>query len=473
MTRPIKTILRSMILKLRRYFLFSLLVLFSLLIITLIKCSSSRSKLDKPNIVFIMIDDLGYGDVACFGSKFIKTPNIDRMAAEGLKFTDFHSNGPVCSPTRAALMTGMYQYRLGSIFESPLSGKTTHDSGMPLEVVTIAEVLKESGYATGMYGKWHLGYLPPYLPNNQGFDDFWGLGSGDGDHHTHVDRWGREDWWHNDKLYLEDGYSADLITDHSIQFIHDHMKKPFFLYVAHLAIHFPWQGPDDPPHRLAGSTYENDKWGMIPDKNNVGPHVKAMVEVVDEGVGEIIQTLKNLGLEENTLVIFTSDNGGYLHYANEFHNISSNGPLRGQKGEVYEGGHRVPGIAYWPGMITPATTDETVLSMDMFPTFVSLAEAKIHEDNIMDGVDITPLLLHGTKLPERLIYWKIGNDIAVRQGSWKLVMRDEEAPELYNLKEDIGEINDLSKIHHGIVSDLLNEYEEWYLDMENYALRWN
>ena len=160
------------------------------------------------------------------------TPNIDHLAEMGLRFTDFHSNGPMCTPTRAAFMTGMYQHRLGAKFEAALSGKTERDQGMPFGALTIAEVLKEAGYATGMFGKWHLGYMPPYLPHDQGFDEFRGLGSGDGDHHTHVDRWGREDWWHNNKPEMEDGYSTDLITRHSAQFIRDHRKDPFF-YTFH------------------------------------------------------------------------------------------------------------------------------------------------------------------------------------------------------------------------------------------------
>ena len=154
-------------------------------------CTTQDNEAGKPNIVYIMIDDLGYGDLGCYGNRFNLTPNIDHLAVRGLRFTDFHSNGPMCTPTRAAFMTGMYQHRLGRKFEAALSGKTEHDQGMPSGALTIAEVLKEAGYATGMFGKWHLGYLPPYLPHDQGFDEFRGLGSGDGDHHTHVDRWGR------------------------------------------------------------------------------------------------------------------------------------------------------------------------------------------------------------------------------------------------------------------------------------------
>jgi arylsulfatase A-like enzyme len=265
---------------------------------------------------------------------------------------------------------------------------------------------------------------------------------------------------------MEAGYSTDLITRHSIQFMRDHGAEPFFLYVSHLAIHFPWQGPDDPPHRVAGTTYENDKWGIIPDPNDVSPHVKAMTESVDNGVGEILQALNELGLENNTLLIFTSDNGGYIHYAHEFHRISDNGDLRGQKTEVYEGGHRVPFIAYWPGRILPGTkTDETVLTMDMFPTFAALAGAEIPLDKQPDGVNIGPLLLDGESLPSRYIFWKIGDEKAIRKGPWKLVSLGDNPPELYDLEKDIGETDNKADDHPELVSGMLKAYEEWHRDV--------
>ena len=220
--------------------------------------------------------------------------------------------------------------------------------------MTIAELLKQNGYATGCFGKWYLGYVPPWLPPNQGFDEFRGLASGDGDHQTHIDRWGRNDWWHNNRIAMEEGYTAELLTKYSINFIETHRDRAFFLYLPQLAIHFPWQGPNDPPHRVAGKDYEKDKWGVILNPGNVSPQLKAMIELVDKSVGEIVVALKRWKLGRRTVVIFTSDNGGYLNYGAQFQNISSNGPLRGQKGSVYEGGHRVPMIVSWPGTIAPA-----------------------------------------------------------------------------------------------------------------------
>ncbi len=385
--------------------------------------SPERAHAEHPNFVVILADDLGYGDLGSYGSEVNRTPHIDRLAAEGLRFTDFHSNGPMCTPTRAALLTGRYQQRFGPRFERALSGRTARDQGLPLGAVTIAEALKEAGYATGIYGKWHFGYQAPYLPTRQGFDEFRGLLSGDGDHHTHVDRSGNPDWWHGEAIATEEGYTADLITRHSSAFIERHRDEPFFLFVSHLAIHFPWQGPDDPPHRVAGRDYWNDKWGMIPDEDNVAPHVKAMVEALDESVGDIVATLRRLDLERRTLVFFTSDNGGYRHYAHRFHNISSNGPLRGQKTDVFEGGHRVPAIARWPGRIRPGVCDHTVMTFDLFPTLLSLAGRATGPD--LDGVDISALLFDGAELAPRTLFWRMRRHRAVWRGPWKLVSVDD------------------------------------------------
>ncbi len=421
-----------------------------------------------PSIVLIVADDLGYGDVGCHGSEFNRTPHIDRLAATGLRFTDFHSNGPMCTPTRAAMLTGVYQQRFGKQFDGPLSGKTTRDHGLPLEAVTIAEVLKRKGYASACFGKWHLGFIPPWLPTSQGFDEFRGLGSGDGDHHTHIDRSGREDWWHNNEIVMEEGYTADLLTKYSIDFMERHQDAPFFLYVPHLAIHFPWQGPKDPPHREKGNDYWDDKWGVIPEPQNVRPHVKAMVESIDDSVGRIVAALKRLQLEERTLVVFTSDNGGYLTYGPTYSNISNNGPLRAQKGSVYEGGHRVPAIFHWPGKIAPAVTDETAISVDLLPTFARIANAAT-ENLHLDGVDLTPLLFQGDSLPERLLFWRMRSQKAVRRGPWKLVAEKPRQIELYHLGRDLGERRDLAAEKPEILEELRAAWEAWEADVNRSA----
>lgn len=422
---------------------------------------AERAHADPPNFVVILADDLGYGDLGSYGSEQNRTPHLDRLAAEGLRFTDFHSNGPMCTPTRAALLTGLYPNRFGPRFEAALSGRSDRDRGLPLEAVTIADALKDAGYATGMYGKWHLGYQAPWLPTRQGFDEYRGLLSGDGDHHTHVDRSGNRDWWHGDALEMEEGYTTDLITRHSADFIERHREEPFFLFVSHLAIHFPWQGPDDPPHRVAGRDYWEDKWGVIPDKKNVAPHVKAMVEALDRSVGDIVATLRRLDLEGQTLVFFASDNGGYLDYGSRFENISSNGPLRGQKTDVFEGGHRVPAIARWPGRIRPGVSDQTVLTFDLLPTLLALAGQERPTLAAMDGVDVSALLLDGKALAPRTLFWRMRQKKAVRRGPWKLVQVGEGAPMLFDLAADLGEERDVAGQNPELVAALQAAFAGW------------
>ena len=424
----------------------------------------------RPNFMLIVADDLGYGDLGCYGHESNKTPHLDAMADEGTKFVDFHSNGPMCSPTRAALLTGQYQNRFGRAFESALSAKTHANTGLPLRTVTIPEALKKAGYATGMFGKWHLGYNLPYLPTRHGFDEFRGLLTGDGDHHSHISRSGTEDWWCDERIEMEDGYSADLITRDSIDFMERNRNKPFFLYVAHLAIHFPWQGPDEQAHRMKGQDYWNlSKLG--PHKEGeVGPVVRQMIEAVDKSVGKIMAALNRLGLDDNTFVFFTSDNGGYLSYGGRHKGeISSNGPLRGQKGDVFEGGHRVPAVAWWPGRIKAgAVTKSTTMTMDLMPTYLELAGVKAPESdsyNVQDGNTLTPVLFEGLPMPERVLFWRRGKEWAVRQGPWKLVGVNKGEMMLFNLDDDIGEQKDLANERPDLVEKLLAAYKDWEKDV--------
>ena len=440
--------------------------------------ASSEISSAKPNFVLIVADDLGYGDIGCYGNDRNRTPNLDAMAAEGMKFIDFHANGPMCSPTRAALLTGQYQNRFGRAFESALSAKAHANIGLPLRSVTIPEALKKVGYATGMFGKWHLGYNLTYLPTRHGFDKFKGLLTGDGDHHSHISRSGTEDWWHDERIEMEDGYSVDLITQHSIDFMERNINKPFFLYVAHLAIHFPWQGPDEQAHRVKGQSYWNlSKLGPH-EEGEVGPVVQQMVEAMDKSVGKIMAALKRLGLDNNTFVFFTSDNGGYLDYSGLYKDvISSNGLLRGQKGDVFEGGHRVPAIAWWPGRIKAGiVTQETTMTMDLMPTYLELAGAKVPGPNnhkTLDGRSLRPLLFEGLPMPERTLFWRRGKDWAVRRGPWKLIGSNNGEMRLFNLDDDIGEQKDIVKEKPELIEELLTIYKEWEKDVagKNYR-RW-
>ena len=416
---------------------------------------------ERPNIVLIVADDLGYGDIGPYGHPDGRTPHLDRMAAEGTRFTDFHANGPMCSPTRAALLTGLYQNRFGPAFEHALSAQRHRDLGLPAGVVTVAEALRAAGYATAMFGKWHLGYRAPHLPTNHGFDTFRGLLTGDGDHHAHLSRSGTPDWWRDDRLAPESGYTAELITRHSVDFIERNRDRPFFLYAAHLAIHFPWQGPDEAVHRVPGGDYWNlTKLGPHPE-GEVGPVVRAMVEALDRSVGETLDTVRRLGLERKTVGVFVSDNGGYLDYDGRFRGeISDNGPLRGQKGDVFEGGHRVPAIVWGPGRIrSGATVYQTAMTMDLMPTI--LGWAGVRETPPTDGTSLAPLLETGAALPERALFWRAGDERAVRRGPWKLVALGEAPPLLFHLSDDVGETTDLAGRHPSQVRRLAEALARW------------
>lgn len=424
-------------------------ILFFSIVVSIFSCVPRE--FERPNIILIMADDLGYGDIGCFGNTEIKTPVLDKMAVEGLVFTDFHSNGAVCSPTRAALLTGRYQQRSG--LEGVIYAKgNTRQTGLDPKEVTFADYLKKAGYATGIVGKWHLGYNIDYNPIYQGFDFFRGYVSGNIDYHSHVDGAGIPDWWHALEKTEEKGYVTDLITDYSLEFIEKNKHQPFCLYIAHEAPHYPFQGRKDKADRLPGV-----KFKAHGSNENKQAAYKEMIEVMDEGTGKIFVLLEKLGLKENTLVIFCSDNGG-------LRDVGNNGILRGSKGKLLEGGHRVPAIAYWPGYIEPGVTDETVLSMDFFPTFMNLSKALPAYDFQLDGVDITRLLIEDKSLPTRTLFWRYRDQKVARNGKWKLLI-DNDTTHLYNVEADISEQINLAVLEEEIVSQLKLELEKWEKDV--------
>jgi len=408
--------------------------------------ASSRTA-GRPNIILIMADDLGYGDVGCYGSTRIKTPNIDALAQGGMKFTDYHSNCPVCSPTRAALLTGRYQQRSG--IEGVVYAKgPARQTGLALEETTFAEVLKNHGYATALFGKWHLGYNVEFNPARQGFDEFRGYVSGNVDFHSHIDGAGFDDWWKNLEKIPEEGYVTDLITKHGVDFIERHKDEPFCLYMPHESPHSPYQGRNDPPVRLPGGKKSKGLKGQ-----EIARAYREMVEVMDEGIGRIVDTVKRLGLERQTFIFFCSDNGATKN--------GSNGALAGYKGSLWEGGHRVPAVACWPGRIKAGTTtDHTVLGMDLFATMVSIAGAKLPTGLKLDGVDLFGMLTENKKLPERTLYWRYRKEKAVREGPWKLLVRDGKSM-LFDLDEDLGEKNDLARTERRVLKRLEEELAVW------------
>ncbi len=391
-----------------------------------------------------MADDLGYGDLSCYGNTYIYTPNLDRMAKEGIRFTDYHSNGAVCSPTRAALLSGRYQQRVG------ITGVVytwLRDSlGMSQEVHTLAESFQEAGYATAIFGKWHLGYKTEFNPIHQGFDTFKGFVAGNVDYHSHLDNQLVFDWWENDSLKEDPGYTTDLITQYAVDYLHKKQDQPFFLYLPYAAPHDPYQGREDAPVRQT-----NQPLREVPKESLPGLY-KEMVEVLDEGIGSLLSTLDALDLTRNTFIFFCSDNGANRN--------GSNYPYSGFKGGLYEGGHRVPAIAYWPGTIEGEQTfSQTAMSMDLFPTLLDIA--KIQGPGIsFDGLSLHPALLEDAILPERPIFWKYNKQKAYRQGDWKLLIKEEEV-ELYNLKADPKEENNLSSSQPDKLSTMLEVLESW------------
>lgn len=408
---------------------------------------AQKKSAEKPNIVLIMADDMGYGDLGCYGNEDIKTPNIDKLAENSLKFTDFHSNGAVCTPTRAALLTGNYQQRSGLEGVIYVRGET-RETGLDTDsTTTIAELLKSNGYATGIMGKWHLGYKEKFNPVNQGFDEFYGYLSGNVDYHSHYDNSGIYDWWHNLDSIQEKGYSTDLITQHSVDFINAHKKEPFFLYVPQEAPHAPFQGRNDPAYRFPNTEFSY--YGNVKDSLRA---YKEMIEVMDEGVGKIMSALKKNDLEKNTLVIFLSDNGSEV--------FGNNGVLRGDKGSLYEGGHRVPALAYWKGKIKSGKSSETLLTMDFLPTFLAITDTQPPEKIKFDGVDFTDVLFNRWKLKKRPVFWRYRGQKVVREKEWKLFISKRDTA-LYNLDMDIRETNNLSKENPEKVKDLAKKLTEW------------
>ncbi|MFP4058448.1 MAG: sulfatase-like hydrolase/transferase [Candidatus Brocadiia bacterium] len=408
----------------------------------------------RPNIVLILADDLGYGDLGYMGNPRIRTPHLDALAAEGVRFPDFHSSGAVCSPTRAGLLTGRYQQRAG--IPMVISAARHRHVGLDPGEATFAERLQAAGYATALFGKWHLGYLPKFNPVHQGFDAFRGYVSGNVDYFSHVDQTGRADWWHGDRLEPEEGYVTHLVTRHAVRFIEEHREGPFCLYVAHEAPHYPYQGPGDEADRAVGG-----KFPVRGSRRDKAAAYKEMVEAMDASVGQVVAALRRLGLDRQTFVFFFSDNGATPP--------GSNAPLRGRKGTLWEGGHRVPAIAWWPGRVPAGgVCEEPTLCLDLFPTFIELAGATVPRGLKLDGVSLAPLLLEGERLGPRTLFWGHGRQRAVRRGRWKLLLGTGgkgDEPRLFDLAESLEEKHDVAPDSPRRVESLLAALEAWEEDV--------
>lgn len=414
---------------------------FALLVLAAASVGLAQAAQRPPNFIVILADDLGCADISLYGG-WVQTPRIDRMAREGMTFRDFHSNSSVCSPTRAAFLTGRYQQRVGIV--DVIVGKDEPDSGIPPATPTLASALQQNGYATALFGKWHCGYTERFNPARLGFDEFIGFLHGGADYHQHAA-------WRNG-LKVEDvkGYSTDLITRNSIDFIKRHQSQPFFLYIAHQAVHNPYQTREDVPESRAADWKAN----QVGEENR--PRYRKLVEDLDCSVGQVMDALKELGLAENTLVWFWSDNGDVRMSPQER-------PYRGGKFSQYEGGHRVPSVVWWPGRIEAgARSDALVAGFDLFPTLAALAGVGRDKLPHFDGIDVGEHLLARKPLPERDLFFgyepKLGT--AMRRGDWKMILKEGQA-ELYDLKSDIQEVRNLAAERPDIAAPMREAIEQF------------
>jgi arylsulfatase A-like enzyme len=404
----------------------------------------------KPNIVFIMADDLGYADVSCYGQRDYTTPNVDRLAIEGLKFTQAYSNSANCSPTRTGLITGRYQMRLPVGLEEPIGEETPKNVGLPPSHPTLPSLLKKSGYATTLVGKWHLGFLPDYSPLKSGYDHFFGIFGGAADYFNHGSK-------SPAPLFEEEvpadrvGYMTNLLGDRAEQTIERYAKskEPFLLSLHFNAPHWPWEGPDDEAEskRIKGRLNHRD--------GGTQKTYMAMVQSMDSNIGRVLQALDVHGLASNTIVIFTSDNGG--------ERFSKIWPFSGMKGELLEGGLRIPAIVRWPGRVAAGSISEQVMiSMDWMPTLLAAAGTQPDPGYPPDGENLLPVVDGRASSHGRKLFWrfKAGAQRAVRDGDWKY-LRIAGNEFLFDVVKDPRERANLKGRNTDIFDRLKNDWETW------------
>jgi arylsulfatase A-like enzyme len=404
----------------------------------------------RPNIVFIVADDLGYADLSCCGRRDFSTPNIDRIAERGLRFTQAYANSAVCSATRLALITGRYQYRLPLGLEEPLAGKT--DVGLPPAHPTLPSLLRGIGYGTTLVGKWHLGLPPSFGPRQSGYDRFWGILSGAVDYYTHINSRGEPDLWDGDEAASAAGYLTDLLGDRAVETVDRHARsgQRFLLSLHFNAPHWPWEAPGDEAEaeRLRGTRLRHHDGGTQRT-------YARMVQAMDLQIGRVLQALDATGLAHDTIVIFTSDNGG--------ERFSDTWPFTGIKTELLEGGLRVPALVCWPACIPAGrTSDQVMITMDWFPTLLEAAGTAPHPDYPSDGISLLPVLT-GERGPEpRRLFWRYKTNAqrAMRDGDWKyLKIRDNEY--LFNVVEDPRERANLKERQRATFARLTAEWAAW------------
>lgn len=410
----------------------------------------------KPNVLLIIADDLGYNDVGFQGSKEITTPNLDRLAARSLVCTNGYVSHPFCSPTRAGIMTGRYQHRFGHE-NNPAWVPQDTVAGLPLTEKTFPKLMRQAGYVTGAVGKWHLGAHPQFHPNERGFDEYFGA-LGGGHQYFPGDKGGVEytiPLNRNGKDEAQTKYLTEQFGDEASSFVERHTgkDKPWMLYLAFNAPHTPLQAPQK----------WLDKYSQLADKSR--QTYAAMVSAMDEAIGAVLAKLEATKQDENTLIYFVSDNGGPNLQAKSGTNFTSNAPLRGAKGMVYEGGMRVPFLVSWPARIKPGKYEQPVIALDFLPTSLAAADSAELTPKNLDGVNLLPFL-SGEKpaAPHDLLFWRTGGpggNNAVRRGSMKLVRLGKAEPELYDLAADIGESKNLAADKPEVVKELVSAIADW------------
>ena len=436
--------------------------------------------MSKPNYIIFLTDDQGYGDLSCMGSKDFFTPNIDMLAEKGVRFTNWYSNSPVCSPSRASLLTGRYSGNAG--VRAILDGHRTA-TGLPPKTPTIAKALKDEGYQTYMAGKWHLGMSEECTPNNHGFDHWYGFKAGCIDYYSHIFYWGMNnpgpginpthDLWEDDKEIWNNGeYFTESITNKALEYIRKtaESSEPFFLYVPFNAPHYPMHAPKKYMERFSHLPWDRQV-------------MAAMLSAVDDGIGKIMAELETQGLENNTCTFFTSDNGPSRESRNwldgnlDCYYGGTTGGLKGHKFSLFEGGIKVPGIIHWPEKLPAGkTVDAPFASMDIFPTFLNAASGKL-DDYEIDGTDIIPYLQNDKLECQRDLYWEMQDQTAVRRGDWKLVINGQTVEEescgnplhLTNIVNDFSEKINLANDNPELCAELKESAEKWRKKIEK---RW-
>jgi arylsulfatase A-like enzyme len=427
--------------------------------------TSQQPQTTRPNVVLIMMDDAGYGDFGSYGATDVKTPHIDGLARDGVRLTDFYANGATCTPTRTGLISGRYQQRFG--LEMPLGagGKADHDRGLVPTGTSLPQLLKNNGYLTALVGKWHLGWKSELSPNAHGFDYFFGFKSAFVDYYQHTAGGGAPlvaDLFENERAVDVPGYMTDLITDRSVRVIEENAKRPFFLDVSYNAVHWPYQRPDSPSVARDNARHI----GPFDEPTHTRDDYRAMLERVDYGVGRILAALDNAGLRQNTLVIFTNDNGGEW--------LSRNTPLFQHKGTVWEGGIRVPAILRWPARLPSGrVSDQVGITMDLTASILAATGTPVPGDARHEGIDLLPVLAGAAAAVERTLFWRVPPprpQQAVRSGDWKLVLDGGRAM-LFNLRRDISERDNLIAEHTDIARRLRAVLTAWTGDVDNDAKR--